>query len=348
MGISIAVATHNRAEELGHTLASLSGLIAEDQEYEILIIDNASTDQTLEVVGKFLPRFGGRLRYIFEERLGLSHARNRAIAEARCEIIGFLDDDVDIEPHWVERMTEAFGSGDLAAVGGRAVLAYSVPRPAWLDEVGECLLTKVDLGTVRRLAQADELYGLNLCIRKDWIDRVGWFRTDLGRIGDCLLSSEEEELLNRIVAVGGVLLYEPEAVVAHRVPANRLRRRWFLSRTYWGKRGHARMIPQSEVCGYQLVRSTWHVGLASWQLTLAALRHGPASQNSFQKSKLLAGRVGFWVGLTGRLWSGFRHRSSGTTGHDTSQFQAQTTASSVPELPARIDQQVAPSVAARG
>jgi len=348
MGISVAVATHNRAGELKLTLSSLAGMNSGDQDYEILVIDNASTDQTSEVVHEFLPLFGGRLRYVYEERLGLSHARNRAIAEARHDIIGFLDDDVDVEPHWVSRIAEAFDGCDVAAVGGRAVLAYPVPRPAWLDEVGECLLTKVDLGTVRRSAQADELYGLNLCIRKDWIDRVGWFRTDLGRIGECLLSGEEEELLNRIVAAGGVLLYEPEAVVAHRVPANRLRRRWFLSRTYWGKRGHARMIPQSEVCGYQLLRSTWHVGLASWQLTLTALRYGPASQDSFQKSKLLAGRVGFWVGLTGRLWSGFRHRSSGTTGHDTSQFQAQASASSVPELPALIDQQVAPSVAARG
>ncbi len=195
MGISVAVATHNRAGELKLTLSSLAGMNSEDQDYEILVIDNASSDQTSEVVHEFLPQFGGRLRYIFEERLGLSHARNRAIAEARHDILGFLDDDVDIEPHWLKRVSEAFESGDFATVGGRAFLAYQVPRPAWLDEVGECLLTKVDLGTARRSAQSDELYGLNLCIRKDWIDRVGSFRTDLGRIGECLLSSEEEELI---------------------------------------------------------------------------------------------------------------------------------------------------------
>ena len=246
----------------------------------------------------------------------MSHARNRAIAEASHDVIGFLDDDVDVEPHWVERISEAFGSGDVAAVGGRAFLAYPVPRPAWLDEVGEGLLTKVDLGTIRRLAEADELYGLNLCIRKDWIDRVGWFRTDLGRIGKCLLSSEEEELLNRIVAAGGVLLYEPEAVVAHRVPANRLRRRWFLSRIYWGKRGHARMVPESQVSDYEFLRSTWHVGLASWHLTRAALRHGPASQDSFQTAQAPGCQGRFRVGLTGRLWSRFRHGTGGTPGHD--------------------------------
>src|SRR5271157_386989 len=341
MGISVAVATHNRAGELRLTLSSLAGMTAGDQDYEILVIDNGSSDQTSEVVHEFLPRFRGRLRYVFENRLGLSHARNRAITEARHDIIGFLDDDVDVEPHWVERISEAFESGDYAAVGGRAFLAYPVPRPAWLDEVGECLLTKVDLGAVRRLAQPDELYGLNLCIRREWFDRVGSFRTDLGRIGECLLSSEEEELLNRFVAAGGQLLYEPGAVVAHRVDANRLRRRWFLSRIYWGKRGHARMVPESQISGYQCLRSTWHVGLASWQLTRAALRHGPASQYAFQQSRLLAGRVGFWLGLTGRLWSVFRHGTGRAPGHETSHLQEHVSLSSAPALPPRPDQHVA-------
>ena len=348
MGISVAVATHNRAGELKLTLSSLAGMNSGDQDYEILVIDNASTDQTSEVVHEFLPLFGGRLRYVYEELLGLSHARNRAIAEARHDIIGFLDDDVDVEPHWVSRIAEAFDGCDVAAVGGRAVLAYPVPRPAWLDEVGECLLTKVDLGTVRRLAQADELYGLNLCVRKDWIDRVGWFRTDLGRIGECLLSGEEEELLNRIVAAGGVLLYEPEAVVAHRVPANRLRRRWFLSRTYWGKRGYARMVPESQVSGYEYLRSTWHVGLASWHLTCAALRHGPASQNAFQQLMLLTGRIGYWVGLTGRLWCRFGYGTGRAPGHETSHLQKHVSPHSAPTLPVHPDQYVAPSVAAPG
>lgn len=155
-------------------------------------------------------------------------------------------------------------------------------------------------------------------------------------------------MLARIAQAGGHLLYEPAAIVGHRVAPERLRRRWFLSRIYWGKRGHARKIPESQVSGYEYLRSTWHVGLASWHLTRAALRHGPASQDAFQQSMVLAGRVGFWIGVTGRLWSRFRCRTRRFPGHETSHLQKHVSPSSAPTLPVHPDQYVAPSVAGRG
>jgi len=123
---------------------------------------------------------------------------------------------------------------------------------------------------------------------------------------------------------------------------------WFLSRIYWGKRGCARMVPESQVSGYEYLRSTWHVGLASWHLTRAALRHGPASQNAFQQLMLLTGRIGYWVGLTGRLWCRFGYGTGRAPGHETSPLQEHASPPSALALPAQPDQHIAPSVAAPG
>ena len=108
MGISVAIATHNRASELERTLKSLERVDFRGEDYEILVIDNRSDDDT---VGRESPRqgqFDGRLRHVREDRLGLSYARNRAIEEARYEIIAFLDDDVDVAPEWLRSLSRAY------------------------------------------------------------------------------------------------------------------------------------------------------------------------------------------------------------------------------------------------
>src|SRR5262249_34050251 len=178
---------------------------------------------------------------------------------------------------------------------------YPGPRPHWLDDRTERFLTKVDCGPVRRLVQPDDICGVNFSLRKEWLARVGGFRTDLGRMGTCLLGSEETDLLDGIARAGGRWLSEPSAVVGHRVAPARLRRRWFWARCYWGGRGHARSLPESEVSCYQVLRATWHVGLMCGRLLRSSLISGPGSRESFFHTQTLAARLGIWVGLLGRL-----------------------------------------------
>jgi len=162
-------------------------------------------------------------------------------------------------------------------------------------------LTRVELGPDRKPAASTQLYGLNLSIRRDWIERVGGFRADLGRIGQCLLSSEETDLLARIEVGGGKLLYEPGAVVGHRVPPERLRRRWFWSRGYWGGLGQARCLSEGEVTLYNLARTTWWLMLATGAAAKALLLRGPRSEELFFVSRRVAYRLGDWAGLARRL-----------------------------------------------
>lgn len=302
--VSIAIATYNRSYDLERTLRSIIYVkYVSDENVEILLIDNNSTDGTRAIAEGFAGRFPGRFRYVREERQGLSHARNRAVAEARHDIVAFLDDDVEVDADWLCNLASAYESGDYAAVGGRAYLIYPGPRPRWLGERDEGYLTKVDYGPDRRPAGPDELFGVNLSLKKEWVERVGGFRADLGRIGTCLLGSEEAELLERIALAGGVLLYEPAAVVGHRVSPERLRRRWFWARSYWGQRGEIRRLPERQVSLYELARRTWHVALAGWDLARASIFHGPWGEECFHRTRTLAARLGSWVGLAGCLAS---------------------------------------------
>src|SRR5262249_52702573 len=147
MNVTIAIATYNRAGEVEKTLSGLAEMdTAECPDHEILVVDNNSTDGTADVVARMGPRFGGRLRYVRELNQGLSHARNRAIDEAQYEIIAYLDDDVDVDPKWLRNLSAAFAATEAAVVGGRAFLVYPGPRPRWLGDTIEGLLTKVELG----------------------------------------------------------------------------------------------------------------------------------------------------------------------------------------------------------
>jgi len=310
MGISVTIQTYNRAEELRATLRTLAHLeTSEQDEYELIVVDNNSSDHTRQVVRDAAPNFAGRLRYVRESRQGLSHARNRAITEARYEVVAFLDDDVNVDRAWLRNLAFTFSSGDYAAVGGRALLVYPTTRPAWLGDRTEGLLTKMDYGMEPRTAVADELYGVNLSFRKKWLRSQGGFRTDLGRVGKCLLGGEETELLERIAAAGGKLLYAPSVLVGHRVAPDRLRRRWFWSRCYWGYRGQARVTPTSELGPLEMLR--WTVRLIRSVLSVgrATLMHGPSSEECFYQTRVFASRYGYWVGLLGRWWN---HRPSAT------------------------------------
>jgi len=300
--VSIAIATYNRSKELAITLRRFSTLvIGNPDKFELLIIDNNSSDETKAVTEEFGREFPGRVRYILEDRQGLSHARNRAVDEAQYDVVAFLDDDVDVEADWLINLTAAFESGDYAAVGGKAYLVYPRARPRWLGRRDQGYLTEVDLGDHRKLAKPDELFGVNLSVKKEWIKKVGGFRTDLGRIGACLLSSEETELLERIELAGGLILYEPSAAVGHRVPPERLRRSWFWSRSYWGHRGDVRKLPEHAVSLYELIRATWHIVLAGCALARTTLVHGLKGEEAFHGIVILAARLGSWVGRTERL-----------------------------------------------
>ncbi|MGH7907034.1 MAG: glycosyltransferase family 2 protein, partial [Candidatus Binataceae bacterium] len=131
--ITIAIPTHNRAALLRGTLASLSGIkVAADSDLECIIVDNASSDATAQVAESASGTLKFPVRHVFEPRLGSSFARNRAIDEARGELICFIDDDVIVDSEWLSEMTAAIEGRGLDAACGMVAPQFLTRPPAWL------------------------------------------------------------------------------------------------------------------------------------------------------------------------------------------------------------------------
>jgi glycosyltransferase involved in cell wall biosynthesis len=318
MRFTIAIATHNRAHELRQTLASLVNVAKEGCEYEILVIANCCTDNTAAIVDEFRPEFGEKLRFVEEEKLGLGPARDRAVRESSSDIVAFLDDDVEVDAGWLKGLTSAFAAGEWAAVGGKTYLIYPTRRPDWLSPQLEGMLSKVDRGPERRTADPDELYGVNLSIRKEWLQKIGGIPLDWGRRGKRLFGGEDTEALRRIHKAGGILLYEPTAVVGHRVDPERLSFRWFWRRAFWGTFGDAWLLGLEVIGTYPLARLLWYLLRDSLGMTKALVREGKSGQNFLVKSIKLAAHLGICFGaahgflarLSTRAWKRAVHPHS--------------------------------------
>jgi len=219
--ISVVVCTYNRSDVLQHMLESFFAQACLDTiDHELLVVDNNSSDDTRKVV----ERFSGHptLRYLFEPRQGLSCARNRGVTEARGEIISFLDDDVTVDAHWLENIKKCFDETHADVVGGRSYLIFATPPPRWLQGIFRMALAEVNLGDSRIFQpSATRLYGLNLSFRTTALTSCGTFSESLGRKGSQLLSGEETAMIRHIQELGGIVVYEPNAIVGHIMPPDR-------------------------------------------------------------------------------------------------------------------------------
>ena len=133
MTITLILCTYNRCRSLAQALESAAALrLPKPIEWEVLVVDNNSSDQTRHVVEDFRRRYPGRFRYLFEPQQGLSYARNAGVRQAKGDILAFTDDDVTVEPTWLQNLTACLHDGEWAGAGGRTVLAHPFSPPKWL------------------------------------------------------------------------------------------------------------------------------------------------------------------------------------------------------------------------
>ncbi len=225
--ISVVVCTYNRAALLREMLGSFYAQDLYETPFELLVVDNASTDDTAEVVQGFAARPG--FRPVYEAEQGLSAARNRGIREARGDIIAMLDDDVLVDAQWLRHLARSFAESGADVVGGRSYLVLRGDPPPWFGPDFRGYLSEVDHGPTRRDAgDGRYLFGLNIAFRRSAIEEAGGFDRGLGRRGAQLLCGEERRLCAAIAARGGRLIYEPDAVVGHIVLPERLEWDYFV------------------------------------------------------------------------------------------------------------------------
>lgn len=220
--ISLAICTLNRADLLAMTLGHLATHGALDG-CELIVVDNGSTDLTAALLSEWRDRLP--LRTMREPRRGLSHARNRALAEARGQHIIFLDDDVMVRPGWLGAYRQAFADHpDAAIFGGPIQARFLGTPPAWIAELLpqlEAAFAIRELGAEPFLLDVDHLpFGANMAFRTDAV-RSQQFDTALGRAGRGMKAGEESALMGRLLARGETGWWVPGAGVEHLMPSAR-------------------------------------------------------------------------------------------------------------------------------
>ena len=232
---SVVVCTYNRCELLRELLLSLLNQSANKDTYEIIVVDNNSTDATRLVVGEMSRKERPIVRYVEEIQQGLSFARNAGAFKSNGKIIGYVDDDSTADSSWVDKLCKVYNDfPHVACVGGRIEAKWPAERPDWLPQSLERNYGVFDLGDdVKVIEYPANVLGGNISVRKDVFLKVGGFSVKLGRSVRGLLSNEEKDFCHRIQKSGEIVMYTPHALVYHKVHSERLNEAFLLRRAYW-------------------------------------------------------------------------------------------------------------------
>jgi len=228
---SICLYTHNRAQLLAQALESIGAQSLPQDQFEIIVVDNRSTDDTLQTVEAFARRYKN-LRYCYEEHLGSANARNRGWREANGEVVGFIDDDGKAPPEWLSVAARVARERSPDLFGGPINPFYDAPKPDWFRDAYGILSPG---GASRFLTSADEyLYGSNLFVRRSLLQGVGGFDEGLGMKGQKIGYGEETVLIRRVRQVfpASRLYYETDLMNYHLVRQEKLLFPWQIRRRF--------------------------------------------------------------------------------------------------------------------
>jgi len=231
---TVALCTHDHADRLVRTLADLRELRAPEAPWELVVIDNACSDTTPSLLARQAWPLGWQVRVVREEKLGLSNGRNCALREARGEYVIFIDDDETPDPEWLCAFERLIRDHAPDAFGGRIEVLFEGDRPVWLTDellgfLGE--LNRAD-AQVPLTEQGMSFHGGNFGVRRTVGQSVGAFDPDLGRKGADNTGGEEVDFYRRLLAGGFKVWWTPQAVIFHRIQADKLNRSYFLDLHY--------------------------------------------------------------------------------------------------------------------
>jgi glycosyltransferase involved in cell wall biosynthesis len=235
--LSVIIPTRNRASYLSGLLESLTTQTYRSDFFEVIVIDNGSTDDTKKIVTLFNQRINN-LRYYYEETPGLHVGRNLGLQVSNGEYLAYLDDDVIVKPSWAEAIPARFESDkNIALLGGPCLPHWEITPPDWINNfvIAEnkdwklSQLSLIDLGPIPKFISALDVYGCNFSIRKDVLFELGGFHPD-GLPNEFIkYRGDGETHISKLIDSGHrMAFYEPLASVTHYIPASRLKKEYFI------------------------------------------------------------------------------------------------------------------------
>lgn len=240
MKTTVILCTYNRCQSLAKALKSIAvSVVSPSIAWEVLVVDNNSTDKTRDVAAEFCEKYPEKFRYLFEARQGKSHALNSGIRSTDADVLAFMDDDVEVDAHWLNNLTKVLQEGPWSGVGGRILAETGFVPPRWMETSGRYALAPLaffDLGEQGRESK-EAPFGTNMAFRKEMFQRYGDFRTDLGPQPGSEIRNEDTEFGTRLLDAGEQIWYEPTALVYHSVPRDRIRKSYFLA--WWFDKARA-------------------------------------------------------------------------------------------------------------
>ena len=224
--ISVVICSYNRADYLIGAVESLYHQTLDKKDFEVLVVDNNSSDNTGELVLDYIHRHPDMdLKYLSESRQGASFARNTGAAFSRSPLLCFMDDDAVADKEYLQRVLEFFKShSDAAGLGGRIIPRYIPSEPKWMSHFVSSLVGNFDYSSERRVFREGK-YPLesNMIVRKEDFETIGGFNTELpGVKGTLRIGGEGKDFFLRLQALGKKIWYDPGVLVHHVVEVKKL------------------------------------------------------------------------------------------------------------------------------
>ncbi len=238
--LSVIIPTRNRCQSLKGVLESIVTQSFPKENFEVIVVDNGSTDDTRSVVDEFSGQLN--MQYHFDDRPGLHNGRHDGMRLSHGDILVFADDDIEALPTWLEGITESFQDKSVVLVGGKILPKYEEQPPFWilekwyqLCEYGHCLpeLSLIDFGEERREIPAQYVFGCNFSIRKQILHSSSGFHPDGMPFELIQYRGDGETYVSNYITEHHLkTIYNPLASVYHLVPTSRLTIDYFKKRAF--------------------------------------------------------------------------------------------------------------------
>jgi glycosyltransferase involved in cell wall biosynthesis len=228
--VSVVVSTYSK-DRLSYLLDCIESLRNQSfKPVEVVLV----LDPVPDLVEFYKSRLSEDAKIVVSENCGLSNARNAGIRSARSEIIAFVDDDAVADVNWLENLVKNYEDPMVVGVGGVIRPLWESGSPAWFPEELNWVIGCSYKGLPENRAYVRNPIGCNMSFRRDVFNLVGYFRSDVGRFGKKLLAGEEADFSIRVYKriSGAKIVFEPNAVVYHRINKNRLSLRYLLNRAF--------------------------------------------------------------------------------------------------------------------